>query len=113
MSQHLFTGLRQPRFHGVLMGWDKPLQYYFMVIYKTPDDDTPFFSNLNLARECYTLAYYRAVLSRVSIELPEAYFDSVYMDGKRNEGNKEVTHWITEMGVYCQQDGIDWEALGV
>lgn len=111
MSQHVFFFSKATGFYAVLMGWDRPLQYYFMTVYKNQNDDTPFFSNLDIEPEHYSMQYYEAVLAQHKLSLPQGYLDSVTMDGVRNLGNKEVTHWLTDSGVHCQQAGIDWGIL--
>ena len=46
MSQHFYTSHYQGRTVTVLMGWDRPLQGYFMVVTFNRDDD-PVYSNLD------------------------------------------------------------------
>ncbi len=46
MSQHIFYTMREGEQTKIMMGWDRPLQGYFMVIEKETDVDVPFWSNL-------------------------------------------------------------------
>lgn len=47
MSQHHFYTTHEGVGAHVYMGWDKPLQGFFLVIEKDNDEDEPFWSNLN------------------------------------------------------------------
>ena len=46
MSQHHFTVIHNGEETEILMGWDKLLQGFFLVIEKLSDEDEPFWSIL-------------------------------------------------------------------
>jgi hypothetical protein len=106
MSQHHFylSHLEQPC--HILMGWDKPLQGYFMVIEKPQDADRPFWSNLD-----YTPAHPKSldrfieILNFFGLHVPCQMLEEVRCDGEGNIGNKVVLHQLHN-GIYYRKDKV-------
>ena len=99
MSQHHFyTTHRTQKIH-VLMGWDRPLQGYFMVIEKENDQDEPYWSNLS-QKESHpqTLMPFIAVLEQLNIKVPQRMIIEIMEDGANNAENKEVIHVFNDSG---------------
>ncbi|MBY0379413.1 MAG: hypothetical protein K2P99_03315 [Burkholderiales bacterium] len=93
MSQHHFFTLHNNKKTHVLIGWDRPLQGFFLVIEKDGDQDEPFWSNLNL-QESHpkSLQPFILVLSKLGFTIPDILIEEVMQDGCRNIGNKVVVH---------------------
>lgn len=113
MSRHMFDTQHQGRPVQVVLGWDRPLQGFFMTIEwmdldpeKVPDHEPLFlFDNLEeLVSHPSTLDGYRSKLAEFGIEVPAAMFEAAEADRRFNVGNREVVHFI---------DGRMQEALGL
>jgi hypothetical protein len=96
MSQHFFetTYLNEPV--RIMMGWDRPLQYYFLLIEKLTSDEEEriIWSNLDhfTAFEARSLENYLSVLNGLCIGVPEQMIAEIHADAAANCGNKEVRH---------------------
>lgn len=103
MSQHVLKTQHDGRPVKVLMGWDRPLQGFFMVIERMdprapdvnmPDDDgEESYLYCNLDHEDshpITLTPFLKVLSDLGIKVPDAMIKDVRCDGVDNMGNKCV-----------------------
>ena len=104
MSQHYFITTHDKLETIVTMGWDRPLQGYFMFIEKESDKNEPFWLNLN-EREPHpkTLNQFLMVLDRLGIFLPVQMIDEVWNDGINNCGNKYVWHNVVD-GKYQRNE---------
>ena len=94
MSQHHFFTLHDNKKTQILLGWDRPLQGFFLVIDRDGDNvDTPFWSNLYI-KESHPkkIDSFLLVLKENGINLPEAVIQEVIKDGLENFGNKVVVH---------------------
>lgn len=66
MSQYRLDGETPNGTVEVLLGWDEPMSWFFMVI--EPDADEPLYSNLDeYAPENLTLDHFQRVLDRFNI----------------------------------------------
>lgn len=68
MSQHWLTGKMGLREVDILIGWDEPLQHFFMTI--DPELDTPIYSNLHEMPEeafTHTLEDYQHILNSYGV----------------------------------------------
>ena len=66
MSQYRLKGNTPVGTIDVLVGWDEPMNWFFMVI--GPDNDMPLYSNLDEAEpENLTLDHFQRVLHRFHI----------------------------------------------
>lgn len=102
MSQHYFDTFHKGLPITVLLGWDRPLSYFFLVIQKPAE---LIDSSMEVESEHYlysylyekdpfglSLDYYRAVLRHFQILVPESMFIEVQRDCARNVGNRIVVH---------------------
>lgn len=105
MSQHVFLCPIDSDFYAVLMGWDRPLQQYFLVVYRAPMDDEPIYSNLFDDILNPTLKYYLTKLDDFKIVLPYQMVEELIQDAVNNAGNKEVLHQIID-GEYLRKNGF-------
>ncbi len=109
MSQHRFTTQLDDIEIVVIMGWDRPLQGFFMsIIQVSPEpkessdqeaeaEDVYLFNNLEQSlSHPKELTAYLCELDNRGINLPEQMIAEVTMDGVRNEGNKFVVHSIVD-----------------
>lgn len=107
MSQHVYLTQHSGRPVKVLMGWDRPLQGFFMVVERMdprapnmndPDDDgEESYLYCNLDHEDshpITLTPFLTVLSNFGIKVPDAMIKDLRRDGVENMGNKHVD-WTT------------------
>jgi hypothetical protein len=99
MSQHYFHTKHNNTEITVLMGWDRPLQGYFMVISdKNKRGDEYIYSNLEDPQLCdagglaETIEPFVNKLNELGIEVPFDMLFGVELDGAFNEGNRQVTH---------------------
>jgi hypothetical protein len=110
MSQHYFFTQHQGEPIKVFMGYDKPLDGYFMVIEKEEDsdnddedDDGLLYSNLF---EEYShpnnLDGYLAVLKTMNIVVPQQMLDEIKQDFLHRVGNKVVYHTLHN-GQYSRE----------
>jgi hypothetical protein len=76
----------------VLMGWDRPLQGFFLVI--DQGEDEPLWSNL-YQEESHpkSLEPFIKELHTRGIELPRAMIEEMEQDRLENMGNKCVVYW--------------------
>ena len=96
MSQHTFKTTRDGEPICVLMGWDRPLAYFFLVVERlamTDDENAYLYLYLDDpgAIDC-SLDYYRSKLVELGIVVPEAMFAEVERDGALNVGNRVVEY---------------------
>jgi len=122
MSQHYFNTQQAGTPVKVLLGWDRPLGHYFMVIEKTAaavasesastaaqcegdddddgdDDDGYLYSNLNeLDPFGLSLDHFRGVLSDLGIQVPEQMFEQIELDSAMRVGNRHV--WYQPDGSF-------------
>lgn len=101
MSQHFYNTNHNGKPISVLMGWDKPLQGFFMVIEdKTSKGDDFIYSNLedpSLAQVgglAQTIEPFVNKLNELGIAVPIEMLECVEMDGIFNVGNKQAHYGI-------------------
>ena len=104
MSLHRFTTRLGDSKIVVTMGWDRPLQGYFMSIMQLKSTPSAFaddveeeggylFNHLDqIESNPRELTAYLFELENRGIEIPQRMIDEVTMDGVRNVGNKIVDH---------------------
>lgn len=99
MSQHTFRTIRNGEPVEVLLGWDRPLSRYFMVVeteaQAASDKDAYLYDNMSdpaSLRGETGLDHYRAKLTELGIEVPESLFIEVQIDANLNTGNRVVQH---------------------
>ncbi|ELI8126401.1 hypothetical protein ACRRQX_000237 [Yersinia enterocolitica] len=113
MSQHYFDASHKGFPIIVVLGWDRPMQYFFMTIEKPAgliddamlvEDDHFLYSNLHETDPFgHDLDYYREVLRFFQIIVPESLFREAQSDAERNVGNRLTRHQVdgafTELGL--------------
>lgn len=104
MSQHVFTTTHEGNAIEVLMGWDRPMQAFFMVVEKIDiddadlDDDAYIYTNLydpdlvGTGGMSQCLDYFVKTLEELEITVPEALLANVQADGEDDAGNKYVSY---------------------
>lgn len=92
MSQYHYMLIHERKKTEVLMGWDRPLQGFFLVI--DQGDDEPLWSNL-YQEESHpkTLEPFIKELHSRGIKLPQAMVAEMEQDRLDNTGNKCVVYW--------------------
>lgn len=95
MSQHEYISTYQGRPVRVLMGWDRPLQGFFMVIDETQNlSDEYVYSNLEEeVPHPKSLEPFIQKLQELGIPVPEKMLQAVEEDGEKNEGNN-YKQWV-------------------
>lgn len=99
MSQHIYVTTHKDRKVKILIGWDRPLKGYFMVLaYEDSKEFENLYSNLEDPRLKQfmglppTIEPFLEKLQELGIEIPEAILDEVEMDGIFNVGNRVVIY---------------------
>ena len=102
MSRHYFDTVHKGFPITVILGWDRPMDYFFLVIEKPAEliDDTMkvesddfLYSNLHeIDPFSLGLDYYRKVLRYFHILVPESMFIQVQRDYERYTGNRVARH---------------------
>lgn len=102
MSQHHFETVHKDHPITVILGWDRPMQHFFLVIRKPAEltgdpkyffDDEVLYSNLYDTNPFgHDLDYYSEVLRHFQIVVPANMFVQVQRDAIRNVGNRLVKH---------------------
>jgi hypothetical protein len=97
MSQHIF---RTVDGNGiavtVTLGYDRPLDFVFCTVMDAQDE--PIYTNLDdddAGTHQQDIDYYRPILTRLGIEVPEAMFDEVESDQTKVVGNRVVDHTVS------------------
>src|SRR3546814_13098438 len=97
MSRHYFNTFHKGSPISVILGWDRPMNYFFLVIEEQNNSaDNPMtldllYSNLQESDPSnHDLDYYRAVLRHFQIDVPESMFIEVERDRERNTGNRHI-----------------------
>ncbi|PUA30430.1 MAG: hypothetical protein B0W54_08030 [Cellvibrio sp. 79] len=98
MSRHYFKTEYSGKPVDVLMGFDRPLNGFFMVIDyveepEDEEDDGYIFSNLwQDDPHPKTLRPYLDKLAELKISVPAQMIDEIEADGRLKTGNKDVRH---------------------
>jgi len=112
MSQHNFIGTivgEDGEDEGdvtVLMGYDKPLDYVFCVVFGAPDE--PLYSNLNdddAGCHQQDVEYYRPILASMGIRVPESMFIEVAEDQRNRVGNAVRLHELPSFALDKEREG--------
>ena len=106
MSRHYFDTVQGDQAVCVTLGYDRPLDYFFLTVERTPgskpgetrdaEDEAGFvYSNLEdpeLSGGSSDLEYYRAKLEELGISVPESMFREAELDAINGVGNRVVRH---------------------
>ncbi len=106
MSQHILSTVYKAQEVVVVVGWDKPLQGYFMFIQKILEHrngnagkDVFLYSNLSdsqLVKEggvSQSMWYFVRKLEAFNLKLPPIILKNVTSDRRDNVGNRIVHYW--------------------
>ncbi len=108
MSQYHYFIKHNNEITHVQMGWDRPLQGFFLVIEKESDLDEPFWSNLNQkVSHPKILDPFIKVLKELKIEVPSQMLDELLLDKVNNMGNKVIVYGMTINGGYTRNKVTD------
>ncbi|HET9645872.1 MAG TPA: hypothetical protein VFP68_21520 [Burkholderiaceae bacterium] len=97
MSQHYFQTTCKGEPVWVLMGWDRPLQGYFLMI-EAIQRDAYIYSNLEdpKLRQCFglppALDYFLGKLRELGVEVPARMIDEIKSDGDKDLGHRHVVY---------------------
>lgn len=97
MSQHVTFSTYQGQPIVILMGWDRPLQGFYMVITYEGDEGEMLYSNLDDPRlgpfgMSSILDPFLHKLAEFGLSVPLAMVTEVRNDGVGNVGNRYVVH---------------------
>lgn len=80
----------------VQLGWDRPLQGFYMVVVKDGEegldvfDEGIVYSNLDDVGHPPDLAHFKAIASKLSLQIPDVMWRAAYLDSQHNSINKQV-----------------------
>lgn len=96
MSQHYFQTEHAGDRITVLLGWDRPLRHFFMVVERTdpkPGQDDYLYVNLDGPNAFeLDLDYFKTKLDELGIVVPVSMFEQVQLDERLQLGNRVVMH---------------------
>ncbi len=75
----------------VVLGYDRPLNYVFCTVTREGEEDRPIYTNLadpGAGTHQRDVEYYRPILARLGIEVPERMFREVMIDRALRTGNR-------------------------
>jgi len=110
MSKHLFYTVYKRTPAYVLLGWDKLMQGYFMVIdYLNTHKSSPLFSHTFL-KEPYpnSIDYFLHVLEKeMALSVPDEMIIEIIQDAKAKTdvGEKDVIHALID-GCHQREEGV-------
>lgn len=94
MSRHIFE--QQSTIDGdtyrVQMGWDKPLQQFYCVIWVLPEEEESIYSNLYDSTPEKSLWYFEKQVIEYGLTIPEGMLLEIVQDERDNVVNK-TKHW--------------------
>lgn len=91
MSQHVFhSTLLTKQAVRVQAGWDRPLQYYYLVVETVCDkeEEEKVICASPLGRGWHNVDAIQTALDQLGIAIPRGYLKEVWFDGSLNVGNK-------------------------
>lgn len=100
MSQHIFNTTVNGKPITVMLGWDRPMQQYFMVAewnVKSPqsDEDDYLYSNLLDEQAAgQDIEYFKAKLEALGVQVPSTMFTQARMDHWGNVGNRICNYQV-------------------
>lgn len=101
MSQHCLQTEHKGRRVTVQLGWDRPLQQFYLVVFcdlagHSEDTDAEGYLYFNLADPvamgCKDLDYFRNKLQELDISVPESMFREVRLDAHLCVSNRHVVY---------------------
>jgi hypothetical protein len=99
MSQHVFETFLHAMPLTIVMGWDRPLQGFFLMVSKDDEEEEKYlYSNLedpNLDRNngmAHSLEYLEDKLAALGLSVPTEMLSELRKDCALNVGNRYVNH---------------------
>jgi len=101
MTQHTFEQTVNGKTYSVMIGWDRPLQRFFGVIFADTQDivgkasdfpECPEWSNLYFGDGTVSLETIVDACTERGIKLPDGLLENVQMDMVRNSGNEFTSY---------------------
>lgn len=96
MSQHYFSTRHQGEAITVLLGWDRPLGHFFMVVERDePRRGQSDYLYVNLDDPdafSLPLSHFKARLAELGISVPASMFEQVALDQRLAIGNRQVVY---------------------
>lgn len=110
MSQHIFSTAVDGKPVSVMLGWDRPLQQYFMVVewdVEFPQNDSEDCLSSNLFDKHYLysnlfdkqaagqdIEYFKEKLEALGVQVPGTMFTQACMDRRENAGNRICNYQV-------------------
>lgn len=97
MSQHVFESQHQGKQISILMGWDRPLQGFFMVI-EVNDSEDYLYTNLDDPKLApfhglpASLDHFIEKLGELGLAIPARMMQEIQDDAFANAGNRYVRY---------------------
>jgi hypothetical protein len=119
MSRHYFDCEHEGQTVRVVLGYDRPLDEFFLQVYRTgfaagdsfreqlcDEADFLYASMSDYDAPPDDLTYFRSQLKRLGINAPESLFKAVEADAARRTGNLVMVHFAdgTTRQLYCPRD---------
>lgn len=96
MSQHYYSTQHRGEAITVLLGWDRPIGHYFMVVERDdpkPGEEDYLYVNLDDPNAFeLDLDHFQAKLKELGISVPIEMFEQVQLDKVLNTGNRRVIY---------------------
>jgi hypothetical protein len=96
MSQHILkTTAGNGQAVTVTMGYDRQLDYVFCTVFDSEEE--VLYSNLSdeqAGTSQQSVAYYRAILDKLGIDVPKLFFRDVENDQIERVGDRDVVHFM-------------------
>ena len=86
---------------AVTLGYDRALNYVFCVVEFDDCDEDVLYSNLSdphAGTRQQDVEYFRGILTKLGITVPESMFTEVKIDQQQRAGNRTVTHVADSAG---------------
>ncbi len=96
MSRHSFRFRDEDdKIVSVVLGYDRPLDYVFCTVFREGEGGSPIYTNLadpEAGTHQRDVEYFRPILTRLGIEVPEQMFLEVEIDQILRTGNRDVDY---------------------
>jgi hypothetical protein len=98
MTQHYYPTEHQGKPATIMMGWDRPLQGFFMVIEDSQNRGEYIYSNLDDPELIQfgglppCLDHFLAKLQALGLSVPDVMLNAIELDAALNEGNRRAEY---------------------
>ena len=103
MSQHILYSQFKNREVVVMMGWDRPLQRYYLCIFESESEKLLYSDQRDRDKtvEAMTTEYFSTVLSNFNIHVPDVFIQNVNDDGRKDVKDRIVKYRQIDGEVWC------------